>query len=282
MNSISINGAARFYEEDGAGPTVILIHCSLGSSRQWRRLTERLRGRFRVLAPDLYAAAPAAATSQSGAQPEGAPRVGDFSFADDCAFVQRLIDESSGRVHVVGHSWGGVIAARSAFDRRARIASLTLIEPSCFHLLDKSGAEYAEIAGVCERGRALLARGDAVGAARLFVDHWMGPGAFAAMPASRREPIVAAMVRLDRDWAGTLDPNTMLDEFRRFEVRTLIVRARDTRRPSARIVELIAAALPNAARVEIASGGHMSPITNPEPVNEAIERFLDGRPQGQS
>jgi len=42
-------------------------------------------------------------------------------------------------------------------------------------------------------------------------------------------------------------------------------------------VQLIGDVLPNAVRVEIERGGHMSPITNPDPVNDAIEAFLDGR-----
>ena len=273
MKSIAINGTARFFDEEGEGPAVILIHGSLSSSRQWRKLMERLRDRFRVLAPDLYAGAPAGAE----------PRVGDFSFAEDCAFVQHLIDgggDGGGDLahvvgHLVGHSWGGVIAAKAAFGRRDKLASLTLIEPSCFHLLDKSGVEYAEITGVRDRQRALIAQSDVMGAARLFVEYWMGPSAWTDMPRRRQEVIVAAIPRLHQDWLGTLDMNTTLDDYRAFNVRTLLMRARDTRRPSSRIVDMIGAALPHAAKAEIESGGHMSPLTNPEPVNAAIEKFLN-------
>jgi pimeloyl-ACP methyl ester carboxylesterase len=274
MQKVMVDGAARFFEAVGEGPTVVLIHGSLSSSRQWRKLTERLRDRFRVLAPELYAAEEGGLAQTT--------RIGDFCFAEDCAFARRLIEDAAGDVHVVGHSWGGVIAARAALDRREKIASLTLIEPSCFHLLDKSGSEYAEIFGVYERGRTLFSRGETAEAAELFVDYWMEPGAFDSMPAGRQEPIVAAMVRLHQDWAGTLDMNTRLDEFRTFRPPTLLLRARDTRQPSARIVDLIGEALPNAVRVEIEHGGHMSPITNPDPVNAAIARFLDGRLQRPS
>jgi pimeloyl-ACP methyl ester carboxylesterase len=196
--------------------------------------------------------------------------------------VQRLIDGGGSKVHVaghlvghlVGHSWGGVIAAKAAFGRRDKLASLTLIEPSCFHLLDTSGVEYAELIGLRDRQRALIAQGDMAGAARLFVEYWMGPSGWTAMPARRQETIASAIPRLYQDWAGTMDMNTTLDDYRAFNVRTLLMCARDTRRPSSRVVDMIAAALPNAARAEIESGGHMSPLTNPEPVNDAIEKFL--------
>ncbi|HXF87670.1 MAG TPA: alpha/beta hydrolase [Xanthobacteraceae bacterium] len=271
MQKLIVDAAARFFEAAGEGTTVVLIHGSLSSSRQWRKLMERLRDRFCVLAPELYAA------DEDG--PAQTARIGDFSFAEDCAFIARLIEAAPDKAHLVGHSWGGVIAARVALDSREKIATLTLIEPSCFHLLDKSGPDYAEIFGVYARGRDLFERGETAAAAKFFVDYWMGAGAFDAMPASRQEPIVTAMVRLHQDWAGTLDMNTTLEEFRAFRPRTLLLRARDTRRPSARIVDLLGQALPNAVKVEIERGGHMSPITNPEPVNNAIERFLDGRLQ---
>ena len=262
--SIAVGGQPRFFEDEGVGPAVILIHGSLSSARQWRKLADMLRGRYRVLALDLYAAA--ADHSET--------RVGEFTFADDCAFVQAMIDGCGGRVHVVGHSWGGVIAAKASFGRADAVASLTLIEPSCFHLLDRASAEYREITGVHQRGRALMAAGDVTGAARLFVEYWMGPKGWTGMPPRRQEGILAAMPRLHQDWAGTLDPNTSLDDFRAFGAATLLMHARDTRAPSARIVAMIGAAVPSAMQVEIEGGGHMSPLTNPEPVNAAIDAFV--------
>ena len=175
---------------------------------------------------------------------------------------------------MVGHSWGGVIAAKAAFGAADKVASLTLIEPSCFHLLDQASAEYVEITGVHARGRVLMAAGDVTGAARLFIEYWMGPKGWTDMPPRRQEGILAAMPRLHQDWAGTLEPNTSLADFRAFGGRTLLIHARDTRAPSAHIVAMIGAAMPSAIQVEIAGGGHMSPLTNPEPVNAAIEDFL--------
>ena len=67
-----------------------------------------------------------------------------------------------------------------------------------------------------------------------------------------------------------------LADYRKLTLPVLLMRAKDTRRPSFRIVDLIRGELPNATLAEIDSGGHMSPLTNPEPVNEAVERFLVG------
>src|SRR5688500_17848974 len=124
MPSIRVSSHQRLYDSAGSGPAVILVHGSLSNGRQRRALAERLQDRFRVLSLDLYLT-----------QREGGPVVGDFSFADDVAFVEALLAEHAG-AHLVGHSYGGVVAARAALNRRDQLASLTLIEPSCFHLLD--------------------------------------------------------------------------------------------------------------------------------------------------
>ena len=252
----------RLYESLGSGPAVILIHGSLSNGRQWRKLAERLQDRFRVLSVDLYMR-----------QGEGGQEVGDFDFADDVAFIEELI-AGNAPAHVVGHSYGGVVAARAALNRRGQIASLTLIEPSCFHLLDKSSAHFAEVTALHEGGRACAAKNDGAAQARLFIEYWMGSDAWTSMPERRQAGVLSSLKRLEADWQGTLGPHTTLDDYRSFDIPTLMLRARDTRRPSSHLVDLIGAALPNARIAEVASGGHMSPLTNPDPVNDEIERFL--------
>ena len=252
----------RIYDSAGSGPAVILIHGSLSNGRQWRSLAERLQDRFQVLSLDLY-------MTQGG----GGPVVGNFSFADDVAFVEALLAEHA-PAHLVGHSYGGVVAARAALNRRDKLASLTLIEPSCFHLLDQAGEHFAEITALRNGGLAFAAKNDAAGQARHFIEYWMGPQAWITMPERRHAAILLSLKRLEADWQGTLAPHTRLDDYRGLDVPALMLRAHDTRRPSSHLVDLIGAALPNAQIAEVASGGHMSPITNPDAVNAEIGKFI--------
>ena len=265
MKSITLDGQARYFDEEGDGPPLILVHGSMSSHRQWRSLVDRLRNRYRLIAPDLLACAPAKGS------------LGAFTFAQDCDFIGRLIDMNPG-AHLLGHSYGGVVAIKAALARRGRLASLILIEPSCFHLLKQEKCrEYEEITGLQELQRAHEARGDVTGAARAFLEYWIGPQAWIAMPARRKELMTLGVPKLNEDWPGTLEHNTRLADYATLSQPTLLMRAKDTRGPSFRIVDLLRPVLPNATLVEIESGGHMSPLTNPEPVNAAIEHFLESR-----
>ena len=265
MKSISVDGQARYFAQHGAGPPVILVHGSMSSYRQWQSLTDRLRDRYRLIAADLLLADPASR------------QLGAFTFAQDCAFIDALIDANPG-AHVLGHSYGGVVAIKAAMANRDKVASLILIEPSCFHLLKQEGKpEYREIIRLQELQREHEARGDGAHAARDFIAYWIGPQAWDAMPERRKEQMTLGLPKLNEDWPGTIDDNTQLADYRSLAMPTLLMRAKDTRAPSFRIVELLRTALPNAAFTEIADGGHMSPLTNPEPVNEAVDAFLTGQ-----
>lgn len=264
MQSIEVEGRTRCYEEEGAGPALILVHGSLSNARQWRALSEHLRARHRVIALDLYAG--------DGMQ---------ASFENDCALVAALLERAGGGATLAGHSYGGVVAAAAALRARASLSNLILIEPSCFHLLrQEKAAEFAEIAAVRERQQALAQTGEMAASARYFIGYWMGEGAFDAMPERRQVAVAAAVPRVAQEWRGTWDDFTRLADYRALKLRTLLVQARDTRAPSARLVAMLRAAMSDADVAEIERGGHMSPITNPEPVNAAIARFLAAAPRG--
>ena len=118
---------------------VIALHCSGAGAGQWRELGEVLGTRYQLIAPEHY----------------GCERTGHwtgthaFTLADEGARDHRAHRLRARRkVHLVGHSDGGGVALQPAFARRGRVASLTLYEPSAFHLLktmgDRGAAAFAE------------------------------------------------------------------------------------------------------------------------------------------
>ena len=171
-----------FHREAGSGPSVVCLHSNASTSGQWRSLMDTLADRYRVLAPDGYGA---------GKSPDW-PSSRAPSLQDEAALIEPLLARAGSPLVLVGHSYGGAVALIAALGQPARVGALVLFEPTLFALVDGAGAPPNGADGIRETVRiAALAldRGDRVAAARCFIDFWMGPGSFDAMPAGRRAPI---------------------------------------------------------------------------------------------
>jgi lipase len=161
MPDLDVRGRNINVREYGNGPAVILLHSASSHSGQWKGLWEHLGDTCRILAPDLH--------GYGGS--DSLPNDGRPYFRHDGAIVTSLLGLVEGPVHLVGHSLGGAIAIRSALEHAERVASLTLIEPVLFNLLedieDSTAAEHRRLA---ETMTALARAGDREGAARAFLD----------------------------------------------------------------------------------------------------------------
>src|SRR5262249_3487563 len=126
---------------------VIALHCSGARAGQWRALAEALGSQYDVEAPEHYGCESTGMWSGEHA----------FTLADEAKRAIALIDGSEGKIHLVGHSYGGGVALHTALARPDRIASMALYEPTVFHLLQQMGgpgaSAYAEIAEVAGRVR---------------------------------------------------------------------------------------------------------------------------------
>jgi pimeloyl-ACP methyl ester carboxylesterase len=113
MNTLCSQKALR---AAGERPTVIALYAAAGSPEQRRPLAERLRLRYRVLAPDLYGDAVGCA---SGAHPP-------LSLEAEAARIEPLLDAFPGPVYLVAHGYGAAVALKLAYRRRKRIGGLVL------------------------------------------------------------------------------------------------------------------------------------------------------------
>ena len=265
MPTATINGVDTYYRDQGSGPGVVMVHSSSSVSGQWRGLIDRLQDRFRCLAPDLL----------------GYGRTGPWSgtdlYADEQAIIDALIDLADGPVHLIGHSYGGMLAMLTTLARPEVVKTLTLIEPTLFTLLRDAGddAAFGEIEAVARRTSELSKAGEDEAAARAFLDYWVAPGAFDAMPDPTRATVVATMPKQSREWPF-MQPTDLpaLEDYRAIACPVLVVRAKRTTLAAARVVDLILPVLPDVEFAEIEGAGHMSPVTHPDRVNPVLERFL--------
>lgn len=268
MPTVSINDADVYFQDEGAGTAVILVHSSSSASGQWRALIGLLQGRFRCLAPDLVG---------YGRTDAWDPDRGSELYDDELAILNHLIDAAGEPVHLVGHSYGGMLATLATLNRPQDVRTLTVIEPTLFTFLRETGETeaFADIEGVARRTRELTLQGEHEAAARAFLDYWVAPGALDAMPGPTRAAVVATMDKLRHEWPFWRDMKLPgLDDLRAIACPVLVVRAERTTLAASRTVDVILPVLENAEYAEIDGAGHMSPLTHPHKVNPVIQAFL--------
>lgn len=242
----------------------LALHCSGADAREWRPLAEGLGADFDLLTPEHY-----------GCQQTG-PWPGEraFTLADEAERVIALVDDETRPVHLIGHSYGGAVALKVALARPERIASLSLYEPSCFHLLWSAGERgveaLAEIQAVSRYTSDLITSGDCRGAAASFVDYWGGHGTWDGMRPSLQQALTRWAPKAPLDFSALFGETTPLSAYARLAMPTLLLYGERALKPSRVVVGALGEAMPRAWLEEVAGAGHMGPITHAETVSTII------------
>jgi pimeloyl-ACP methyl ester carboxylesterase len=256
--------AHRFYREAGAGEPILLLHCSAGASSAWMPVIGHLGPGFRALAPDLLG------YGRNDPWRRGAA----LHPHDELGVVEALLDMAGRPVHLVGHSYGGTVALSAAGRYPQRVASLTLIEPVAFHLLRRADEPdgWREIAALAGRHLALVGAGRDAEAAEAFTTYWMGRLAWQQMGEAARDSVIRTMPKVAAEWQLMLAAEDDLDAVAKIDAPTLLLCGTRTHSPARHVVEVLRSALPRARYLEIGDASHMSPVTHPAAVANAIRR----------
>jgi len=124
MPTATVNDITLHYEQRGEGPTVLFVHGGVLNGMMTWSAQQPLAERWRLAIvdrPGFGASSP----------------VDRVDFAADADAVAALLDQrdelwGDGSVHLVGHSYGGVVCLLAASLRPQALASLTVVEPPAF------------------------------------------------------------------------------------------------------------------------------------------------------
>jgi pimeloyl-ACP methyl ester carboxylesterase len=260
------------WREAGQGEPVICLHCSASSGGQWRTLLDRLAPRWRVLAPDLY----------GYGQEVSRDGFGEVSLDDELGWLDPVLERAGERVHLVGHSYGGLIALHLALRYARRVNSVSLYEPAAWSIAwqdDPTHPGSVEIEELRDATIAACAAGDLDAIAERFVRYWAGDRAWEAMPTERRRITAQAMPKVAAEFAAerraARSDTRLLDLFARIDAPVLYLTGTRTKASARRVGQLLPAVWKNARVIELDGPGHMGPVTHPDLVNREIEAFLE-------
>jgi pimeloyl-ACP methyl ester carboxylesterase len=229
---------------------------------------DRLAPTFRVIAVDLYGYGQSPAWS--GRRP--------FSMDDEVTLLEPVFRSAGERFHLVGHSYGGAIALKTALAHTGRVASLAIFEPVLFSILlaeDPEQPAAREIISLGDDTSAAVDSGEPARAAQRFIDYWMGEGAWETTPEKRREPIASSMRKVKDEWRAIFADSTPLAKLSELLVPTLLMTGAESPASSRGVARILASVLPGVTTIEVASVGHMAPITHPDKINALIEEHLE-------
>ena len=253
-------------------PTIVMVHGFTGSKENWYLLAERLRGRYRLLIPDL----PGWGESERKAGE-------DYGFVEQSdrldAFVRAV---SPGRpVVLLGHSMGGSIVALTAARHPRDVARIGLFAAAGVRFRDNQfGIDV--LAGKNPFGvedEATLHRYLDI----LFHDEAAKPAipwpASVGFIAHRRKDAAFEQSVLDRIGRG---PERFLpgDEAANIHQPALLLWCRQDAVIDPSAMALYAARMPQAAQVMLDGCGHMSIMERPDAVADAVKALIQtpGKP----
>ena len=180
-----VDGIELHYVERGTGPPLVLLHGGTGDYRSWRPHAELFATRYRTIAYSRRHSFP-----NRNDEP-----VVDYSAVDDADDLLRLLDSLAiGAAHVVGASYGALVALTLAARAAERVRTLVLFEPPLHPWL--AGTSRGRIA--CRRFHRQIwasaaaqfrARRDSAAMATL-IDGFAGIPAFAAMTQARVQRVL--------------------------------------------------------------------------------------------
>ncbi|HEY4241268.1 MAG TPA: alpha/beta fold hydrolase [Kofleriaceae bacterium] len=250
------------FQAHGAGDAVLLVHSGGLGGRQWRRLAADLATTHRAIVPELVG---------YGDSPPLAPGE-PFDFTRDVAELLSVVDAvapAGAPLRLVGHSYGGLLAAHVALARPAQIRALALYEPVIFAMLDRRD----ELSGIRTTWEPDASGVDEAWLAA-FVAWWNGPGAWSTLAEDVRASFRRVGWKLFREVISLSADPTPAARFASIAAPTLLMGGALTPALEQRVLQTLAARLPHATLTMLDGAGHMGPITHAATVNAAFAAFI--------
>jgi pimeloyl-ACP methyl ester carboxylesterase len=245
------------YHEQGLGPTILFVPGSWGTRSAWRSVIAALPGQLRIVT-----------TSLLGYGDTAERRAGTDVFIErEAEILEAVALRAGGPVHLVGHSYGGQACLAVAIRKVAELTSLTIIEPTAFPLLRRTGdlALYEEVAAMHAAYVGAFEAGDEE-AARRVIEFFGGKGTFDALPERMRDYVIATTTTNILDWQCGFGFDAPLSAYTSITVPTLILCGERGHPSIVRAAEILLQEMPRASLKAIPGASHFMMATHPAEV----------------
>ncbi|WP_366555111.1 alpha/beta fold hydrolase [Aquibaculum sediminis] len=254
------------YEAKGGGPTVVLLPGSCSTGGVWRPVIAAWKNRFRCVTTSLLGYGGTAERRSAN----------DTAMSHESEMVEAVIARAGGRVHLVGHSFGGLVALAVALRGQAPLASITVLEAPAGDLLRNAG-EARHYAAFCAMKAAYFTahRAGEAEAIKVMIDFYGGQGTFAAWPRRVRDYVVATTPVNILDWASADGEALSMGALGTLDLPLLVIWGGGSHPAMQRANALIRESVDGATGVVIAKASHFMLGTHPDEVARLIGRHVE-------
>jgi pimeloyl-ACP methyl ester carboxylesterase len=255
------------YDECGSGPAVVLLPGSCSTGAAWRPVIAAWGNQFRSVTTSLLGYG---GTSERRS-------AGDPTISGNAEAMESVIRRAGGRVHLVGHSFGGLVALAVALRNRVSLASLVIVEAPAVDILRerKLDQHYRAFRRMTDAYFADFAGGNAEAIAAM-IDFYGGAGTFASWPPRSRAYAVETTPVNILDWADAYGFPLSAALLGTFAIPLLIVRGGASPEAVQRANALLCELSDNATLATIDGAAHFAIATHADEIASRIAAHVHG------
>jgi pimeloyl-ACP methyl ester carboxylesterase len=259
------------YDESGAGPTVVLVPGSCATGAAWRPMIEAWEGRFRCVTTSLLGYG-GTAERRSASDP---------SIGHEVEAVEAVIRRAGGgAVHLVGHSFGGLVGVAVALRGAVPLASLAVLEAPAMELLrerPEDAEHHRAFRAMNEAYFTAFARGEKEAVAAM-IDFYGGAGTYASWPDRVRAYAVETTAVNILDWQTAYAFPLTAAGLAAIGVTTLVLWGGASHPAARRANALLGQAIPGAATAIVAGAAHFMIATHAGEAARLVAAHIRGSP----
>lgn len=260
MPIASVNGQNLYYEDTGGrGPALVFSHGLLMDHTMFAPQVQALQGRFRCISWD----------ERGHGQTADPAHCAPFDYYDSADDLAALLEHLGvERAVLVGMSQGGYLSLRCALIHPEIVRALVLIDTQAM-LEDPEQMPHHEALL-----RAWMEHGLSDDMATTVERTILGQG-WSGAAAWRAKWKKATPINLGQSFLALAQRDDISPRLPDIHVPALVIHGTDDTAIAPDRARAMAKALPRAQWVEVPGAGHAANLTYPQPVNLAIERFLE-------
>lgn len=248
------------------GEAVLLVHGSMSTQTQWNSLVKFLSSDYRVISYNIlgYGGTPFPADPAS------------YSLKEESELIEAIIKEVLDpyeAYHIIGHSYGGVIALYHSFYNSKRIKSFTGYEPMSFHILEKPSNVLDGAGQLIANVKSDIENNKPLEGVEKFINFWSPPGSFENIPESEKNIMAEGLKKMVLDYRAASETPLYQSDYSTIDIPACLIGGTKSPEYSTEIIKLLSNTLKNN-NLHWISAGHFGPLSHSSLVNPIVGEFL--------